>query len=260
MDASTLSRLLFLMVLALKVHSQNTSFAINAFTSNSLRLTYERGAFVPPDETYVRLTEVNNFTGGPLINSVGRVLYKEPVHFWGPSRQASFDTTITLQMTSRSGIVPGHGMTFFIVPVNSTLPTGGVGRYLGLYNALVPGSPFFAVEFDLYYRNSQYDPPYSHLGININSEGSQNTSRFYTTSIVDRRVTLHITYDAPSRRISVVATSPAITLRTTYVFNLKMLLPRQVQLGLSATTDGNVAFYDVSSWHFNSNMVPDVNS
>ncbi|KAL8547761.1 hypothetical protein ACS0TY_007190 [Phlomoides rotata] len=246
-----------LVMLITKVESQNsTTFNIDAFTPHSLLLTYERDAFVPPDTTYVRLVPGPNHTG----SSVGRVLYSAPVELWELLTQASFETTITFQMTPLL-IGASFGMTFFMVPVNSTTTTGGYHSNLGIYDAVIPGSAIFAVEFDL--DLDGFDPPYPHIGININSLRSQNTTRF--DDATSTLVTARITYDVPTRVISVVATYGSNTATVSFAFNLKALLPRQVQLGLSASTSETGIFapvinFDAFTWHFNSTMVSDVNS
>ncbi|KAL8530074.1 hypothetical protein ACS0TY_007243 [Phlomoides rotata] len=150
-------------------------------------------------------------------------------------------------------------MTFFMVPVNSTTTTGGIFQNLGIYNAVIAGSAIFAVEFDM--TAGSHDPNYPHIGININSIRSQNTTRF--ENAIRTLVTARITYDVPTRMISVVATYGSSTATVSFAFNLKALLPQQVQVGLSASTGSggsNFAGYDAFTWHFNSTMVSDVNS
>ncbi|KAL8533089.1 hypothetical protein ACS0TY_009367 [Phlomoides rotata] len=149
-------------------------------------------------------------------------------------------------------------MTFFMVPVNSTTTSGGFGGNLGIYDAVIAGSAIFAVEFDM--TTETHDPGYAHIGININSVRSQNTTRFPSAS--RELVIARITYDVPTRMISVVATYGSLNATVSFAFNLKALLPQQVQVGLSAsTTSGSLACnYDAFTWHFNSTMVPDVNT
>ncbi|KAL8547766.1 hypothetical protein ACS0TY_007195 [Phlomoides rotata] len=246
-----------LVMLITKVESQNsTTFNIHAFTPHSLLLTYERAAFVPPDTTYVRLARGLS----QISNIVGRVLYSAPVRLWQPqpNTQASFETTITFQITPLNNSAR-EGMTFFMVPVNSTTTTGGLFENLGIYNAVIPGSAILAVEFDLF--ADPIDLPYPHIGININSIRSQNTTRF--ENAFGTLVTARITYNVPTRMISVVATYGSSTATVSFAFNLRALLPQQVQVGLSASTGlmvEGVANYDAFTWHFNSTMVSDVNS
>ncbi|KAL8532733.1 hypothetical protein ACS0TY_009080 [Phlomoides rotata] len=247
--------LLLLVMLITKVESQNssTTFNIDAFTNHSLVLTYEGDAFVPPDTTYVRLVPPPIYFG----NSVGRVLYSAPVKLWEESQQASFQTTITFQIRPMK-YIGAYGMTFFMVPVNSTTTTGGKFENLGIYDAVIPGSAIFAVEF--HNSVSNVYPIYAHIGININSNTSQNTTSF--SDAFFKLVTARITYDVPTRKISVVATYGSYTKTVSFAYNLKALLPQQVQVGLSACTgSGNwVANFEAFTWHFNSTMVSDVHT
>ncbi|KAL8547736.1 hypothetical protein ACS0TY_007167 [Phlomoides rotata] len=150
-----------------------------------------------------------------------------------------------------------------MVPVNSTISDSMIKltSNLGIYGELIPGSAIFAVEFDL--ESNLLDPPYPHIGININSVMSQNTTRFENAS--GTLVTARITYDVPTRMISVVATDGSSTATVSFAFNLKALLPGQVQVGLSASTAAGLSEklftnYDAFTWHFNSTMVSDVKS
>ncbi|KAL8533090.1 hypothetical protein ACS0TY_009368 [Phlomoides rotata] len=243
---------LLLAMLTQKVHSQ-TFFNISAFTPHSLKLTYEGDAFVPPDTTYVRLVPGNNWAS----LRVGRVLYSAPVKLWDASQQASFDTTITFRIFPM-GLYddPSYGMTFFMVPVNSTKTTPAYvdERDLGIYGSVIAGSPIFAVQFDM---RTKSNPT---IGININSRTSQNTASF--PNATREFVTARITYDVPTRKISVVATYGSRKATVRFAYNLKALLPQQVQVGLSASTTARTfaCYYDAYSWHFNSTMVSDVNS
>ncbi|KAL8526590.1 hypothetical protein ACS0TY_015691 [Phlomoides rotata] len=252
------SQFLLLIILSLflanTVQSQApdvTSFQIDSFNPTSDGLTYERDAFVPSGSSYVSLIGIGA-SGMPQTHSVGRVLYSKPVQFWDGGRQASFETTITFAISPVNNN-PVDGMTFFIVPVNSTTPTGGGGGSLGIFSAVTSGSPIFAIEFDLY-ANSNIDPNFKHVGININSQVSRNVTNFQDA--VGQIVTARISYAAPTRRITVVATYGSQTSTVEYVYDLKDLLPQQIQVGLSASTGpGSACNFNVFSWYFASTMV-----
>ncbi|KAL8532734.1 hypothetical protein ACS0TY_009081 [Phlomoides rotata] len=223
------SLLILLVMLTQKVRSQ-TSFNIDAFTPHSLLLTYERIAFVPPDTTYVRLAPGPTNYG----DRVGRVLFSAPVKLWEQTKQASFQTTITFQIKRLNDYL--YGMTFFMS---------------------FPGSAIFAVEFHND-KDLSTDLPYKHIGININSKTSQNTTSFEDAT--GKLVTARITYDVPTKKISVVATYGSSNATVSFAYNLKALLPQQVQVGLSASSYLNGGKYDVFTWHFSSTMVSDVNT
>ncbi|KAL8530037.1 hypothetical protein ACS0TY_007205 [Phlomoides rotata] len=258
-----LSNSLFLLLilslfLANTVQSQQdvTSFQIDSFNPTSDGLTYERDAFVASGSSDLSLI-ATAASGKPQTSSVGRVLYSKPIKFWDEGRQASLETTISL-VVSPIDNNPADGMSFFIVPVNSTKPTGGEGGSLGIFNAVAGGSPIFAIEFDSYV-NSPGDPNFRHIGIDINSTVSQNVTNFQDA--IGQTVSARINYDAPTRRITVVATYGSQTSTVDYVYDLKALLPQQVQVGLSASTGPSlVSNFDVFSWYFTSTMVADNNN
>ncbi|KAL8530050.1 hypothetical protein ACS0TY_007217 [Phlomoides rotata] len=261
--ALSLSNSLFLLLilslfLANTVHSQQdvTSFQIDSFKPTTAGLTYERDAFVASGSSYLSLV-ATDASGKPQTSSVGRVLYSKPIKFGDEGRQASFETTIRLAVSPINND-PADGMTFFIVPVNSTKPTGGEGGSLGIFNAVTGGSPIFAIEFDTYV-NSPGDPNFRHIGININSQVSQNVTNFQDA--IGQTVYARINYDAPTRRITVDATYGSQTSTVDYVYDLKTLLPQQVQVGLSASTGPTlVSNFKVFSWYFTSTMVVDKNN
>ncbi|KAL8512715.1 hypothetical protein ACS0TY_019005 [Phlomoides rotata] len=158
--------LLLSLFLAYPVQSQPdvTSFQVDSFNPSSDGLTKERDAFVPSGSSYLSLI-ATGASGKPRTSSVGRVLYSNPVKFCDGGRQASFETTMRFAISPIDND-PVDGMTFFIVPVNSTKPTGGEGGSIGIFNAVYAGSPIFVIEF-VVFVNSE-DPNFRHIGININ--------------------------------------------------------------------------------------------
>ncbi|KAL8557714.1 hypothetical protein ACS0TY_004985 [Phlomoides rotata] len=247
---------LFLMLANQLVHSQrDVSFSYDKFTQNTLGLNFQGWAHVPEGSTFVRLCQ--------WITSAGRVLYSQPIQFWDffyvwpPTFQSpipfsqflTFDTTINFLITPF-----GHaadGLTFFIAPVNTTIPSGATGGNLGIFNGSTGRTPnLFAVEFDNFIDG--WDPYFHHIGINIESRISRNTTRF--GSATGQLVTARITYNPWTTTISVVATSGSQTASLSYVFDLSTILHRQVQVGISAATGQAAAFNNLISWNFTSSL------
>ncbi|KAL8479368.1 hypothetical protein ACS0TY_026295 [Phlomoides rotata] len=238
--------LLLSLFLANRVQSQ-TSFHIDSFYPNSDGLTYERDAFVPDGTRYLSLV-ATGASGKAQNSSVGRVLYSNPVKLWDEGQQASFETTIKFAI-SPVNKYPAGGMTFFIVPVNSTQPTGGEGGDFGIFGAVTEGSPIFAIEFGAYVNS---------IRIGINSKVSQNAIFRYPIGEI---MTVGITYDALSRITTLVGTYGSQTSKFPFGYDMKVhsLLPQQVQVGLSASTGLNHACnFNVFSWDFASSMVTDI--
>ncbi|KAL8482901.1 hypothetical protein ACS0TY_025805 [Phlomoides rotata] len=117
-------------------------------------------------------------------------------------------------------------MTFFIVPVNSTQPTGGEGGDFGIFGAVTEESPIFAIEFGAYVNS---------VRIGINSKVSQNAIFRYPIGEI---MTVGITYDALSRITTLVGTYGSQTSKFPFGYDMKVhsLLPQQVQMWLDWTS------------------------
>ncbi|KZV33631.1 hypothetical protein F511_12330 [Dorcoceras hygrometricum] len=253
----TFPLLVLFMLLANKVHSQDTtSFKIDNFESNPNDLIYQGDANVPSGSTYLRLVRTDSL-GTPQMGSVGRVLYSSPVHFWETSRQATFETTISFRIIPSYRGDPADGLAFFIAPVSTTILNGSSGPNLGIFDSSGTASSVFAVEYDIYV-NGEWDPSYPHVGIDIDSRTSLNTTRFEER--LGEVVTARINYDANTRTIT-VTTNYGLSKTSTlsYVRDLKNVLPQQVRVGISASTGAEVATFDVISWYFYSTLESDNN-
>ncbi|XP_047978641.1 lectin CPL-like [Salvia hispanica] len=232
--------------------SDSTSFTYFFYGSQPTSLTYQGDAFFPPDSTFLRLTKTDA-SGVPQTSTIGRALYTKPILFRAQGAVASFETTINFQITSRSGDNnPADGLVFFIAPVGSTIPSGGGGSNFGVYNASGLAPNMFAVEFDVYV-NSEWDPNFRHIGINLGSRTSSNVTSFEGTN--GQRVSARINYEAATRVITVYATAAAGNFEVSLVSDLGALLPEQVQVGLAASSGLHVAVHDVVSWYFSSTLV-----
>lgn len=247
----------FLLVLANKVVSERetTTFTYDEFSKNSKDLIYQGDAFVPPSSSFVRMTKVDT-SGNPVAKSVGRVVYSPPVRFWDTNLEATFETTIKFAINSVNS-EPGDGFTFFIIPVGAPIPNPSTGGSFGLFNLNTGTAPsVFAVEFDIYYAgDNTWDPKYPHIGIDINSRVSRNVSRFEDS--LGKEVTARINYEENTRRINVVANYGSKNATLSYTFDLKTILPKEVQVGISAATGGSFALHDLHAWYFTSTLIWD---
>lgn len=253
MAIKLLQTLLFLM-LTNKVHSQDvTSFTFDTFSSNTINLTYQGDARVLPGNKFLSLAGTEP-SGQAKKESVGRVLYSKAIKFWesSPARQASFETTIRfLIKPSINGAA--EGLAFFIAPVNTTIPDGSVGGNLGIFNGSTTPS-IFAVEFDTNYN--AWDPIYHHIGINVESRQSKNVTMFEAGN--GQMITARINYNSNTKTISVVAFSLWQIAEVSYVFDLKTVLPEEVQVGITSSTGwyiSAVGIPDIISWYFTSSLV-----
>ena len=248
---------LILLPLLMLHHNWNLSFEFSNFFGpyrNEI-ITYQGDAIA--SNGTIQLTKVKNSINMPF--SVGRASYAIPMHLYDPKiGLASFTTTFSFIVRSNGQIV-GDGIAFFIVaPNHSKIPESSSGGYLGLFS---PETAFnslqnqiVAVEFDTF--ANQWDPPYAHVGINVNSIRSLQTVRWAIESDdnVLTTVVATINYDALSHRLSVVVNSVnRTTISFSEVIDLRAFLPEWVIVGFSGATGGFVETHEILSWTFNSN-------
>ncbi|XP_057810253.1 agglutinin-2-like [Salvia miltiorrhiza] len=221
------------------------------FTYNFLQLpdlVYEGDA-----HSYLVLTKIDA-SGNPLKHSYGRIIHSDPVQLWStPNEKADFETTVKF-IPSSSNYSPADGLVFFMVPVGHNFPSDPDGGNLGIYPG--PHCPkVFAVEFDIF-PNNEWDPPYPHVGINIETRASQYNVRI-PEPFMGNEVTLRINYVASEGRIYVNVSNGTESkeFHNTKPLDLSSFLPEQVQVGLAGSTGDLVAKHDVSLWGFSSNLV-----
>ncbi|KAL1534633.1 lectin CPL-like [Salvia divinorum] len=234
-----------------KAYSQSywTYFTYDFDGCQPKSLTYSGDAFFPSDSTFLRLTKTNG-SGIPQPGSIGRVLRSKPIQFHGQWARASFETTINFTISSTPGDNnPADGLVFFIAPVGYVFPAGSGGSNFGVYNQSGLAPNVFAVEFDMYV-NSEWDPNFRHIGINIGSRNSSNVTKLEGTD--GQLVSARICYVAATRLITVYATAAAGKFEVSYVYDLSNLLFQMVQVGIAASSGVHVAVHDVATWYFSS--------
>ncbi|KAL8507999.1 hypothetical protein ACS0TY_018525 [Phlomoides rotata] len=193
------------------------TFSQNTPTSTEPGLIYQGGTYVPQGFTFLRLTETDTLDK-PTGNSAGRA----------------------------------DSLAFFIALVNTTIPIDSTtGGNLGIFGPKGTTPNLFAVEFDTFIND--WDPKDRHIGIDIGSRKSVSTESF--DSGTGELVTAHINYHSKTSSISVGATSGQQKASLSCVFDLKNLLPQQVQVGISSAGGDPVTvhgLHDVFSWYFRS--------
>ncbi|KAH6771980.1 hypothetical protein C2S52_005267 [Perilla frutescens var. hirtella] len=237
---------LLLAVAPTTARSQTTSFTYDFYGSQPTDLTYQGDAHFPSETTFLRLAN-------PQTASIGRVLYSTPIQFWEEGAQVDFETTINFIITPNGDATPADGLTFFIAPVGSTIPASSSGGNFGIFGSSGTSPSVFAVEFDTY-TNGAWDPDYRHVGIDIGSRASSNTTEV-DGAIIGQQVTARIDYEEATKVISVAVAAGSKTYEVSYVYDLSTLVDQQVQVGLSAATGDYVATHDVVSWYFTSTLV-----
>ncbi|XP_021300474.1 agglutinin-1-like [Herrania umbratica] len=112
---------------------------------------------------------------------LGQVICTEPVRLqdFGTKQLTDFTThfSFTIDTLGPDNLYYGDGIVFFIGPVGFQSPANSGGGGLGLFPTILNSQllqhkqQIVAVEFDSFV-NGDTDPPYKHVGININSLNS----------------------------------------------------------------------------------------
>ncbi|MED6225325.1 hypothetical protein PIB30_092640 [Stylosanthes scabra] len=240
-----------LLVASKKANSAEiVNFNFESFTNDNPLIQLQGAATVLTDGN-VRLTNPISEVG-----SAGRVLYAPTVRLWDTAsgRVASFVTTFSLQITDYQAFVPADGIIFFIAPENTRIPAGRVvGGGLGVANINGVGA-FVGVEFDNHANAEYNDPPYSHVGIDVNSVFSSKTVEW--NSVSGSVVHVTVIYDSSSNTLSVaVRNSNDEIITISEVVDLKEKLPARVKFGFSAASSpGGRQLHVIRSWSFASTL------
>ncbi|KAJ7953492.1 Lectin receptor kinase [Quillaja saponaria] len=260
----TLSSLLvifnFFLFLLHNVNSVSFNFTNFAnFQSNTNTIKFQGDAF--PSNGVLQLTK--NQLDGPITGSVGRASYAEPVRLWDAKtgKLTDFTTHFSFIIKAVDETNNGDGITFFIAPVESTIPINSSGGFLALFN---PESAFntsknqiVAVEFDS--NMNLWDPSFDHIGIIVNSIVSVTNLTWKTSIKKGATANAWISYNSTSKNFTVFLTyadKPVFngSSSLSYLLDLKKVLPEWVRIGFSASTGSFVEIHNILSWSFNSTL------
>ncbi|MED6203681.1 hypothetical protein PIB30_001925 [Stylosanthes scabra] len=243
----------FLLLVASKkvnssAESKTISFRFDSFAQGNPAINLQGDAKILADG-YIQLTDLQS------SGSAGRALYNTPVRLWNEAtgNVASFVTSFSFELTDYPNYNPADGIIFFIAPENTKIPSDGVGGSLGVASSTGEGQ-FVGVEFDTYVNKEYNDPPYQHVGIDVNSVVSSKTVEWKRVSGSDVKVT--VIYDSPSKILSVVVTNKKGDITTIAdVVDLKDKLPEKVKVGFSsASSSGGRQLHLIRSWSFTSTI------
>ncbi|CAL4992084.1 unnamed protein product [Urochloa decumbens] len=185
-----------------------------------------------------------------LGSSTGRMSYKYPVRFYDDTTMASFSTSFTFEIVPVEG-QPGDGMAFFLSSYPSRL--GDSGGILGLYSDAT--APFVAVEFDTY--QNEWDPDNRHIGIDINSITSSNTTSLPNNLTPKGTMAATITFDSITGMLVaslLLHDHPSIgpVVVSYKLRDPRSLLPPDVAVGFAGSTGVHVERHHILTWSFNS--------
>ncbi|XP_038719878.1 L-type lectin-domain containing receptor kinase IX.1-like [Tripterygium wilfordii] len=231
------------------------SFQMSRFDNNDTSIYYEGDART--------LAGTIDFTSPNYVCHIGRAIYTKTVPIWDSKSRglADFTTRFTFSINTEGRPAYGAGFAFFLAPIGFSIPVNSVGGFLGLYNTTTTGSSLnqiVHVEFDSI-SNSDWDPPYGHVGINKNSISSAVTTPWNASFHNEDHADVCISYDSTSKNLSVSWTylktnSPLENSSLSHIVDLREILPEWVTIGFTAATSNLVERHTLLSWEFSSRL------
>ncbi|XP_062228783.1 L-type lectin-domain containing receptor kinase SIT2-like [Phragmites australis] len=255
---------------AFSTGSAPEQFVYTGFTGSNL--TLDGAARI----TSTGLIELTNETA----RIKGHAFYPSPLRF----RQSphgtvkSFSLSFVFGILSSYGDIRGHGFAFFIGPSNDFSAAFPI-QFLGLFNATNNGSlsnHIFAIELDTIQNTEFGDINNNHVGIDINSLNSLNSSSagiyndkngtFTNLPLIGGGpIQTWVEYDGNTTQINVTIAPlglekpvrPLLSLS----FNLSTVLTEQAYIGFSSSTGLSTGHHCVLGWSFGMNSpAPIINS
>ncbi|XP_010456038.1 PREDICTED: L-type lectin-domain containing receptor kinase IV.4-like [Camelina sativa] len=243
----------------LKSSSQTLDFTYNGFGNND-NISIQGTASLTSNGLLV-LTNTN-------VLGTGHAFYTKPILFKdSPNGTASsFSTTFVFAINPQIDILSGHGLAFVVAP-NSSLPFGSPNQYLGLFNNANNGNDsnhVFAVELDTIRSTEFNDTDDNHVGIDINSLRSVESSpagywdekdQFVNLNLISRkRMQVWVDYDGYTNRINVTMApfgqvkprKPLVSI----VRDLTSVLLQDMYVGFSSSTGSILSQHYVFGWSF----------
>ncbi|KAL2344439.1 hypothetical protein Fmac_005724 [Flemingia macrophylla] len=226
----------FLGLAAQNVNS--VSFTFPSFVPYTNAIILEGDASVL--EGAIHLTPVTS-------NNAGRASYAAPIHLWDAKtgQLAGFNTSFSFVVAPYGPGLFGDGIAFFLAPFNSNIPQNSSGGYLGLFSSdtalNVYKNQVVAVEFDSFSQNP-WDPPYTHVGIDVDSIASVTTKEWETGNVTNGFIAYAtVSYEPVEKILDVVVTYPLSRVNETstslsFEIDLRTVLPEWVRIGFSGAT------------------------
>lgn len=191
-------------------------------------------------------------------SSSGAVVFNDPIFLFDPATNAtaSFSTRFSFSIQNVNPASFGDGLTFFLSPNNRTA-AGSPGGYLGLVNSsLLTQNRFVAVEFDTKLDLHFDDPDENHVGLDIDSLISIETSNPMSAAIDLKSgnvITAWIDYSSAAKKLNVFLSyssfKPEQPLLAVAV-DLSDYFKEPMFVGFSASTEGSTELHFVENWSF----------
>ncbi|KAI3961293.1 hypothetical protein MKX01_007007 [Papaver californicum] len=224
-----------------------------------------------PDDNNFSLVGISKYFMGNIeltdpnsSSCFGWVTSRKHVPLWHGGNLFDFTTHFTFSINNdQSEDGKNHhseGIAFFLAPVRFHVPPTLAPKFLGLFNETYESSSqkIIAVEFDSHFYNEEWDPRYEHVGINHNSIRSAVNTTWKDFSL-NKTCNAWITYNSTTKNLSVFWTyesNPIFQGNSclSYKIDMKEVLPRNVMVGFSASSNFIQGRHTLLSWEFNSSL------
>ncbi|CAH8294411.1 unnamed protein product [Eruca vesicaria subsp. sativa] len=243
-----------------KSSSQPIDFTYNGFLPPLTDISLEGIATVTPNG----LLKLTNYT----MQKTGHAFYTKPIRFkdFRDSTVSSFSTTFVLAIHPEIPSLRAYGMAFVIAP-NPRLRYATASQYMGLFNITNDGNVtnhVFAIEFDTILSPKFNDTDDNHVGIDINSLISVESSpagywgikgQFKNMNLISgRRMQVWVDYDSHTHQIDVTMApykkdkpkKPLVSIVT----DLSSVLLQDMFVGFSSATGTIMSENYVLGWSF----------
>ncbi|KAI3498771.1 hypothetical protein L1887_34555 [Cichorium endivia] len=234
--------------------SAAVDFIINSFNSTSVSL-YGNATIQSNILTLTNSTPVQ----------IGRALYPQKIPTKNSSSLLPFSTSFIFAMAPKRKVLPGHGLVFLFTPVTG-IRNANAAQNLGLFSRAVDGNSsnrVFGVEFDVF-RNEEFrDINDNHVGIDVNSLTSVNSTEagyFQEQDGVFRRLQLNngrnyqVWIDYRDFAINVTMAPVGMKKPTRCLLcvplNLSDVFEDEMYVGFTAGTGALTQSHKILSWSF----------
>ncbi|XP_054824112.1 lectin 7-like [Prosopis cineraria] len=238
-------------------HVNSLSFRFRSFHSYDHNvITFQGDAFA--SHGHLQLTKTIH--GVPQPNSAGQASYSAPVRLWDAKtgKLAAFTTSFSFIVSPSSSSYSslfGDGISFFIAPFSSGIPSNSTGGFLGLFSEPTALNSYanriVAVEFDTF--GNPWDPKSAHVGVDVNSIASVKTVSWNVEKGLTGIAT--ISYDPSEKILSVYVRYPESKVkrsesRLSVNIDLRTVMPEWVRVGFSGATGEVVELHQILAWDF----------
>ncbi|MED6131846.1 hypothetical protein PIB30_013575 [Stylosanthes scabra] len=246
------------------------SLFISITFHHAYSIQFQVPAFNPGDANILYLGSAASRDGSADFNvndlytcQVGWTIYSKKVLLWDSrsGKLTDFTTHYSFIIDTQNKTNYGHGLAFFIAPVDFDIPPNSSGGFLGLFNTTTKDSSrnqIVLVEFDSF-PNSEWGETVQHVGINNNSIVSTKWTPWNTSLHSGDTANVWISYNSTTKNMSVSwkyqnSSDPEEHTSLSLAIDLTKVLPEWVTIGFSAATGSFGETHTLLSWEFNSTL------